>query len=78
MDFKDLEVLLSDMRTDERIDVYTSNKSWIGVYEDKFTLTPTLLTIKKEDGTIYNIPNENIISITIHAEHIKRPTEIWK
>ena len=57
---------------------YTNNRRWIGGYGDKFTLTPTLLTINRQDGTVYHISNSAIKNIIIPYEHVTRPKKVRK
>ena len=80
MEFNDLQLILSNMGTEKikEIIFYTNNRRWIGGYGDKFTLTPTLLTITRQDGTIYHINNNSIKTIIILDEHIKKPVKVIK
>lgn len=80
MEFNDLQLILSNIGTSQvkKIIIYTFNQRWIGEYGDKFTLTPTLLTITRQDGTIYHINNNSIKTIIIPDEHIKKPVKVIK
>jgi hypothetical protein len=80
MEFNDLQLILSNMGTEKikEIIFYTNNRRWIGGYGDKFTLTPTLLTINRQDGTVYHISNSAIKNIIIPYEHVTRPKKVRK
>lgn len=80
MEFNDLQLILSNIGTSQvkKIIIYTFNQRWIGEYGDKFTLTPTLLTINRQDGTVYHISNSAIKNIIIPYEHVTRPKKVRK